>query len=315
MSNGPGVSSGRAEVAPSVSMHTILNCMHTLLQEMDSWGEMDSGEDDTVRPSTRRRVADDSDDDDMRADGQNRFGHGSGQEDDEEGDHQHGPLPVYELHRVDPDPFDWQGEDWTGSAEDLESAQKLMHSLSLLFDPQHYNGEAYAGMMAKIFNLTLTESQPDYRDIVESIFQQIQQGSNPGGIADQIAMRSWNAQTLISSIRATLLPHKAHPSVQPTYEQDMQLLDSMSSMVCMHKFTLLSIVAQQAGDLKIMADACIEMKPYEDLKDQVKLQKHLFRLFQQQKNRVYADKVSLSSTITKAWYTQIQRCMLQVQCI
>ncbi|DBA94885.1 TPA: hypothetical protein ACH3X1_002417 [Trebouxia sp. C0004] len=33
------------------------------------------------------------------------------------------------------------------------------------------------------------------------------------------------------------------------------------------------------------------MKPFEELKDQVKLQKHLFRLFEEQNNRVFAGKV------------------------
>ena len=284
MSGSSGVGRCHAAPAPSVGMHTILKHMHTSLQEMDF-------EDERARPSSRPRIDEDSEDDEMLGNGRERFGHGSGRQEGEE-DQQHGPLPVYELHRVDPDPFDWEQEG-RGLAVDLESARELMASLNLLFDPQHYNGEAYAGMLAKIFNLPLTEPQPDFRDVVDVVLHRIHEAS-PATVANDIAMLGWNADTLIATVRAIFLPNKSHPSVQPTYEQDMQLLDSMSSMVCMHKFTLLSIVAQQAGDLKIMADAAIQMKPFEELKDQVKLQMHLFKLFQEQQNRVYSDKVCRS---------------------
>lgn len=272
-------------------MQTFLKRMHTLLQEMES-------EEDSPRPSNRRRVEDDSEDDEMLGNGQDRFGHGRGGQEEDEESEQRGPLPPYELHRVDPDPFDWNAEG-RGLASDLDSARQLMDSLGQLFAAEHYHGEAYAGMLAKLFNLPLTESHPDFRDVVDIVFQQTLR-SSPSAVANEISMLGWHADTVIASVRAVLLPNKAHPSVQPTYEQDMQLLDSMSSMIYMHRFTLLSVVAQQAGDLKIMADAAIEMKPFEDQKDQVKLQRHLFRLFEQQKNRVYADKVA-SSYSNNCW--------------
>jgi len=117
--------------------------------------------------------------------------------------------------------------------------------------------------------------------------------SSAAEVAEHVKVYGCHTDSLIASIRAMFLPNKAHPDVQEMYEQNMLLLDSMSMTVSMHKFTLLSIIAQKAEDLKIMADATISMKPFEELNDQVKLQKHLFRLFEEQKNRVYSDKVSL----------------------
>jgi len=248
---------------------------------------MDSGE-DSPRPTNRRRVDEDSDDD-MLGNGLNRFGNGGGREEDEDEDQQQ-DLPAYELHRVQPDPFDGRADPYVVS--DLESAKRLMESFALLFDTQHYQGEGYAGMIAKLFRLAVTESQPDLRDVVDVVFHKMHH-SSAAEVAEHVKVYGCHTDSLIASIRAMFLPNKAHPDVQEMYEQNMLLLDSMSMTVSMHRFTLLSIIAQKAGDLKIMADATISMKPFEELKDQVKLQKHLFRLFEEQKNRVYSDKVSL----------------------
>lgn len=248
---------------------------------------MDSGE-DSPRPTNRRRVDEDSDDD-MLGNGLNRFGNGGGREEDEDEDQQQ-DLPAYELHRVQPDPFDGRADPYVVS--DLESAKRLMESFALLFDTQHYQGEGYAGMIAKLFRLAVTESQPDLRDVVDVVFHKMHH-SSAAEVAEHVKVYGCHTDSLIASIRAMFLPNKAHPDVQEMYEQNMLFLDTMSMTVSMHKFTLLSIIAQKAGDLKIMTDATISMKPFEELKDQVKLQKHLFRLFEEQKNRVYSDKVSL----------------------
>lgn len=251
--------------------------------------EMDSGE-DSPRPSTRRRVDEDSDDD-MLGNGPGRFG---GQEEDDEGNQQ--GLPAYELHRVQPDPFDEQADLYVVS--DLQSAKKLMDSLAVLFDPQHYQGEGYAGMIAKVFRLSVSESAPDLRDVVDVVFHKMHH-SSPAEVAEHVKVYGYHTDSLIAGIRAVLLPNKTHPDIQEMYEQNMALLDSITMMVSMHRFTLLSIIAQKAGDLQIMADATILMKPFEDMKDQVKLQKHLFRLFEEQKNRVFSDKVMSHSACCK----------------
>ena len=253
---------------------------------MDSQASGDA----SPRPTSRRRVDEESDaDDDMLGNGNSRFRNRGSQEEDEDAAPL-GPLPAYELHRVQPDPFDSECEMFVISG--LESARQLMASFSLLFDPQHYGGEGYAGMIAKVFHLPVSETQPDMQHILDAVLHMLHERS-PAETADHIKMLAWHVDTMITGIRAMFMPNKTHPQIEEMYEQNMQLLDSMNMMTSMHKLTLLSIVAQSAGDLQIMADATILLKPFEEMKDQVKLQKHLFRLFEEQQNRVFADKVSL----------------------
>ena len=245
---------------------------------------MDS-EEDSQRPTNRRRVEEDSDDD-MIAAGHNRFGNGA--EDDAEGSQQ--PLPPYELHRVQPDPFT-EGPDMY-VVTDLQSATQLMASFHILFELQHYQGEAYSGMIAKMFRLPVTESQPDQKDVLDAVLRRIHE-SSPVEVAEQVKMHGCHTDSMITGIRTLYFPNQNHPDVQDTYEEDMAMLDTMALTVHMHKLSLLSIIALQAGDLKLMSDATITMKPFEDLKEQVKLQKHLFRVFEDQENRVFAGKVSM----------------------
>ena len=247
---------------------------------------MDS-EEDSQRPTNRRRVDEDSDDD-MLAAGHNRFGNGA--EEGAQGSQQ--PLPPYELHRVEPDPFT-EGPDLY-VVTDMQSAKQLMASFRMLFDLQHYQGEPYSGMIAKMFRLPVTEPQPDQKDVLDAVLRRAHDTS-PVEVAEQIKMHACHTDSMITGIRTLFLPNQNHPEIETTYETDMAMLDSMALTVNMHKLSLLSIVALQAGDLKLMSDATITMKPFEDLKDQVKLQKHLFRVFEEQENRVFAGKVSMHS--------------------
>lgn len=250
---------------------------------------MDSGE-ESLRPSARRRMtqAEEDSDDDMLGNGQNRFGNGAEEDEGQGNGQQQADLPPYETCRVDPDPFVKDAEPLIVS--DLRSAKELMDSFQTLLDPDHYTCEGYSGLIAKVFALQVTESHPDHRDIVDAVFREVHEGSAES-VAERIKNVARYTDCLLLAVRAILMPNRSHPDVTDGYEMNMQLLDSYRNMIIMHKLSLLSAIAQKTGNLQIMADATITMKPYEELKDQVKLQKHLFSIFESQQNRVYADKV------------------------
>ena len=250
---------------------------------------MDS-EEESPRPSTRRRVTqeEENSDDEMMGHGQNRVGNGA-----EDGAEQ-ADLPPFEICRVDPDPFTRDADPILVS--DLQSAQRLMDSLRVLFDPTHYHADAFSGVIAKVFCLPVTEAAPDFRDIVDAVFHEIHEGS-PTSVSQRIEHTFVYTSSLLRAIRVMLTPNRMHPDVADSYEANCQLLDTFHSSLLYYAFSLRTIIAQKTGELQVMADAAIALKPYEELKDQVKLQKHLFGLFEAQKNRVHGDKVMRQITI------------------
>ena len=256
---------------------------------------MDSGE-ESPRPSTRRRVsqAENDSDDEMLGNGQTRFNNGAEDDEGQSNGQQQADLAAYEMCRVDPDPFIKDADPFVVTG--LQSARELMDSLRAIFDPAHYHAEAYAGVIAKVFCLPVTEPAPDFTHIMDAVLHEIHEGSAVA-VKHRIEDTVGYAASLINGIRAMLMAHRTHPDVASTYETNCQFLDTFLSQLLYHGYSLRTIIAQKTGDLQVMADAAIDLKPYEDLKDQVKLQKHLTALFQAQNNRVFADKVMRQKTV------------------